>query len=48
MRTGQTPGGIELRKQYMPWTSYRHMTDDELRAVRVYLQSLPPRACENH
>lgn len=48
MRTGQTPGGIELRKQYMPWTSYRHMTDDELRAVWVYLGSLPPLAYGNH
>jgi hypothetical protein len=25
----------------MPWESYRHMTDDELRAVYGYLQSLP-------
>ena len=48
MRTGQTPGGIELRKTYMPWTSYRHMSDDELRAVWVYLQSLPPKAYGNH
>ena len=27
----------------IPWKSYRHMTDDELRAVYVYLQSLPPK-----
>jgi len=24
----------------MPWTSYKFMSDDELRAVWVYLQSL--------
>jgi len=48
MRTGETPNGIELRKAYMPWTSYRHMNDDELRAVWVYLKSLPPMAYGNH
>jgi len=48
MRTGETPDGIELRKAYMPWTSYRHMNDDELRAVWVYLKSLPPTAFGNH
>ncbi|NTW13317.1 MAG: cytochrome c [Anaerolineales bacterium] len=48
MRTGETPGDIQLRKDYMPWTSYRHMSDDELRAVWVYLQSLPPKAYGNH
>jgi hypothetical protein len=25
----------------MPWTSFRHMSDDELKAVWVYLQDLP-------
>ena len=48
MRTGETPDGIELRKAYMPWTSYRYMKDDELHAVWVYLKSLPPRAYGNH
>jgi mono/diheme cytochrome c family protein len=47
MRTGKTPGGVQLRGQYMPWTSYRHMSDDELRAVWVYLQSLPPKEYGN-
>jgi hypothetical protein len=27
----------------MPWKSYRHMTSDELRAVYMYLMSLPPK-----
>jgi hypothetical protein len=26
----------------MPWTSYRHLTDDELRAVYIYLMSVQP------
>jgi len=43
LRTGKTPGGVQLRSEYMPWASYKYMYDDELRAVWVYLQSLPPR-----
>jgi mono/diheme cytochrome c family protein len=42
IRTGTTPNGKQLRSQYMPWTSYQYMNDDELRAVWLYLQSLPP------
>jgi len=34
--------GRAIKPNYMPWTSYRHMTDDELRAVYNYLMSLPP------
>ncbi|MBN1303702.1 MAG: cytochrome c [Anaerolineales bacterium] len=34
--------GRRINPDYMPWTSYRHMTDDELRAVYTYLMSLPP------
>ena len=41
LRTGKTPTGTELRSKYMPWTSYRYMSDDELRSVWVYLRSLP-------
>ena len=41
LRTGVTPEGIKLRGQYMPWGSYKFMDDDELKAVWVYLQSLP-------
>ena len=42
IRTGQKHGR-SINPDYMPWKSYRHMTDDELRAVYVYLQSLPPK-----
>lgn len=41
LRTGKTPLNKELRAQYMPWNSYKFMSDDELRAVWMYLQSLP-------
>jgi cytochrome c553 len=40
MRTGVTPGGHHL-KDFMPWKYFGQMTDDELKAVWVYLQSLP-------
>lgn len=41
LRTGVTPEGRKLRSEYMPWGSYKFMTDDELKAVWVYLQALP-------
>ena len=41
IRTGVTPEGREVRGEYMPWGSYKFMNDDELKAVWVYLQSLP-------
>ena len=34
--------GRRINPLYMPWKSYRHMTDEELRAVYLYLMSLPP------
>jgi len=40
MRTGLTPGGHQL-KDFMPWKYFGQMTDDELKAVWMYLQSLP-------
>jgi mono/diheme cytochrome c family protein len=41
LRTGMRPTGVELKAQYMPWTSYQYMSDDELKAVWAYLNSLP-------
>ena len=40
LRTGVTPGGKQL-KDAMPWKYFGQMTDDELKAVWLYLQSLP-------
>jgi mono/diheme cytochrome c family protein len=40
MREGEKHGRA-LHPDYMPWTSYRHMNDLELRAVYKYLLSLP-------
>jgi len=41
LRTGVTPSGHKLI-DFMPWKYFGQMTDDELKAVWLYLQSLPP------
>ena len=43
LRTGATPGGGQLDNEFMPWQHFKLMTDDELKAVWLYLTSLPPR-----
>jgi len=40
LRTGLTPSG-HLLKKVMPWKFFGQMTDEELKAVWLYLQSLP-------
>lgn len=40
IRTGKTPEGKELNNQFMPWKSISHFTDDELKAIYLYLKSL--------
>ena len=41
MRLGLNPEGHPIQPKYMPWLGYRNMTDDELRSIWQYLQSLP-------
>lgn len=43
MRTGVTPDGRELINEFMPWSVFGNMTDNELHGLFVYLQSLPAR-----
>lgn len=40
MRTGVTPGRRSLSEE-MPWKNFGQMTDDELKAIWLYLQNLP-------
>jgi len=40
MRNGEKHGR-RINPNYMPWKSYRHMSDFELRAVYFYLMSVP-------
>ena len=46
IRTGEKHGR-RLGTAFMPWTSYRYMNDDELRAVYLYLMSLEPKEFGN-
>lgn len=46
IKTGKKHGRF-LSPAYMPWQSYRYMTEDELRAVYAYLMSLPPKEFGN-
>ena len=41
LRTGVTPSGDQLENTFMPWKSKGKMTDEELQAIWMYLQSLP-------
>ena len=41
LRTGVTPSGHELDPKHMPWDVYKLLTDDELKAIYIYLQQLP-------
>ena len=40
IRTGTNPAGRELVPE-MPWMTYRNMTDDELRALWAYIETVP-------
>jgi mono/diheme cytochrome c family protein len=42
MHTGVTPGGRTLSEE-MPWINYGKMTDDELKALFMYRQSVEPK-----
>jgi mono/diheme cytochrome c family protein len=41
MRGGTTPDGRVLDSEWMPWPTLARMTDDELMAIWLYLQSVP-------
>ena len=41
IRSGRTPRGNLLDPQFMPWNRFTQMTNDELDAIWLYLQSLP-------
>ena len=40
LRTGTAPSGHQLG-EHMPWKTYKLMTDDELKAIFMYLHSIP-------
>jgi mono/diheme cytochrome c family protein len=42
IRTGVTLSGHQLDPAQMPWEHFRYFSDDELKAIWAYLDSLPP------
>ena len=42
LRNGVTPEGTALNPEVMPWPIMQHMTDVEIEALWLYLNSLPP------
>jgi cytochrome c553 len=42
MRTGKRPNGTDINP-FMPWATFKQMSDTELDALWAYLQTLPPR-----
>jgi mono/diheme cytochrome c family protein len=41
LRTGQRPDGTAVDPKAMPWPNFKFMTDQELSALWLYLQSVP-------
>lgn len=46
LRTGVTPSGYVLNEDFMPWSYYTGMSDVELEAIWLFLQSLPAKEFE--
>jgi hypothetical protein len=46
MREGKRPDGTTL-DAFMPWEVFRNMSDSDLHALWLYLQSVPPKAFGN-
>jgi cytochrome c553 len=42
IRTGETPDGKKLNPELMPWQKIAEMSDEDLQAIWLYLQTLPP------
>lgn len=47
MREGKRPDGSPLAPDKMPWPNFKQMTDEELTALWLYLQSIPPQPYGN-
>nr|WKN37445.1 cytochrome c [Tunicatimonas sp. TK19036] len=40
LRTGNTPEGKSMDPKFMPWSAFQHFSDDELKALYLYLQTV--------
>jgi cytochrome c553 len=48
LREGKDPAGRALDPRWMPWRTSGRMTDEEIRALWAYFQTLPARPFGNH
>jgi mono/diheme cytochrome c family protein len=48
LREGKRPSGVPINGEFMPWKQTALMTDDEIRAVWKYLQTVPSKPYGNH
>lgn len=48
LHTGERPGGQAAMSKFMPWATLGRMTDDELRAIWVYIKSVPQVETNKH
>jgi cytochrome c553 len=46
LREGKRPGGVAV-DEFMPWKTFRYMTDDEVHALWLYLKSVQPKEFGN-
>jgi cytochrome c553 len=46
LREGRRPDGTTIN-EFMPWQVYKYMTDDEVRAIWLYLRSVPAKEFGN-
>jgi mono/diheme cytochrome c family protein len=42
IRTGVNPVGHTLNKMVMPWDTFRDFSDDDLKSIWAYIQTMPP------
>jgi mono/diheme cytochrome c family protein len=42
IRTGVNPAGRQINKMVMPWDTFRDFSDDDLRSIWAYIQTMPP------
>lgn len=47
IRTGQRPDGTTIDPTKMPWPAFQHLTDEEISALWLYLQSVPAKPYGN-
>lgn len=48
LREGKRPNGTELDGRFMPWRMTAELTDDEIRAIWLFLRTLPAKPAGNH